>query len=124
MFFVRIGHPLFLYPLFNKYNQTNMKYLITGLGNIGAEYLGTRHNIGFRVVNHLVESAGATFSEERYGAIARMRVKNCELVVLKPNTFMNLSVMRCVIGCKKRIFLSKTCWWSWTIWLCRLELCV
>lgn len=91
MFFVRIGHPLFLYPLFNKYNQTNMKYLITGLGNIGAEYLGTRHNIGFRVVNHLVESAGTTFSEERYGAIARMRVKNCELVVLKPNTFMNLS---------------------------------
>ncbi len=68
-----------------------MKYLITGLGNIGAEYLGTRHNIGFRVVNHLVEAACAAFTEERYGAIARMRVKNCELVVLKPNTFMNLS---------------------------------
>lgn len=68
-----------------------MKYLITGLGNIGSEYLGTRHNIGFRVVNKLVEAAGAFFSEERYGAIARMRVKNCELIVLKPNTFMNLS---------------------------------
>ena len=68
-----------------------MKYLIVGLGNIGPEYLGTRHNIGFRVVNALVEDAGARFTEERYGAIARMRVKNCELVVLKPNTFMNLS---------------------------------
>lgn len=68
-----------------------MKYLITGLGNIGPEYLGTRHNIGFRVVNRLVEDANAFFSEERYGAIARMRVKNCELIVLKPNTFMNLS---------------------------------
>lgn len=68
-----------------------MKYLITGLGNIGPEYMGTRHNIGFRVVNRLVEDAGAFFSEERYGAIARMRVKNCELIVLKPNTFMNLS---------------------------------
>lgn len=68
-----------------------MKYLITGLGNIGSEYWGTRHNIGFRVVNKLVEDAGAFFSEERYGAIARMRVKNCELIVLKPNTFMNLS---------------------------------
>ncbi len=68
-----------------------MKYLIVGLGNIGPEYLGTRHNIGFRVVNALVDDAGVRFSEERYGAIARMRVKNCELVVLKPNTFMNLS---------------------------------
>lgn len=68
-----------------------MKYLIVGLGNIGPEYLGTRHNIGFRVVNAFVEDVGARFTEERYGAIARMRVKNCELVVLKPNTFMNLS---------------------------------
>lgn len=68
-----------------------MKYLITGLGNIGAEYLGTRHNIGFRVVNQLVESVNGQFTEERYGAIARVRVKSAELIVLKPNTFMNLS---------------------------------
>lgn len=68
-----------------------MKYLIVGLGNIGEEYWGTRHNIGFRVVNELAETADASFREERYGAIARMRVKNAELVVLKPNTFMNLS---------------------------------
>ena len=68
-----------------------MKYLITGLGNIGSEYWGTRHNVGFRVVNHLVEQAGASFTDERYGAVARMRIKNCELVVLKPNTYMNLS---------------------------------
>ena len=68
-----------------------MKYLITGLGHIGPEYLGTRHNIGFRIVNRLVDSQGAFFTEERYGAIARTRVKNRERVVLKPNTFMNLS---------------------------------
>ena len=68
-----------------------MKYLITGLGNIGSEYWGTRHNVGFRVVNHLVEQAGASFTDERYGAVARMWIKNCELVVLKPNTYMNLS---------------------------------
>lgn len=68
-----------------------MKYLITGLGNIGSEYFGTRHNIGFRVVNALAEEAGASYTEERYGAVARMRVKNCELILLKPNTFMNLS---------------------------------
>jgi len=68
-----------------------MKYLIVGLGNIGSEYWGTRHNIGFRIVNQLVEDAGKAFTEERYGPIARMRVKNCELTILKPNTFMNLS---------------------------------
>jgi PTH1 family peptidyl-tRNA hydrolase len=68
-----------------------MKYLIVGLGNIGPEYAGTRHNVGFRVVNVLAEEGGVTFTEERYGAIARMRVKNAELVLLKPNTYMNLS---------------------------------
>ncbi|MDD2437214.1 MAG: aminoacyl-tRNA hydrolase [Massilibacteroides sp.] len=68
-----------------------MKYLIVGLGNIGSEYLGTRHNIGFRIVNALVEDGGAGFMEERYGAVARFRIKNCEVTVLKPNTFMNLS---------------------------------
>jgi len=68
-----------------------MKYLIAGLGNIGSEYNGTRHNAGFRMANALVDEAGATFTEERYGALSRFRVKNCELVVLKPNTYMNLS---------------------------------
>ena len=68
-----------------------MKFLIVGLGNIGEEYWGTRHNIGFRVVNELADAADASFHEERYGAVTRMRVKNAELVVLKPNTFMNLS---------------------------------
>ena len=78
-----------------------MKYLITGLGNIGSEYWGTRHNIGFRVVNHLVESVGGNFTEERYGAIARIRVKNCDLIVLKPNTS---AATPFGTGCKKRTF--------------------
>jgi PTH1 family peptidyl-tRNA hydrolase len=71
--------------------QNRMKYLIVGLGNAGREYWGTRHNIGFRVVNELVDAADASFSEERYGAVARLRIKNAEVVVLKPHTFMNLS---------------------------------
>ena len=68
-----------------------MKYLIVGLGNIGGEYNGTRHNVGFRVVSALAEDGGVQFVEARYGAIARMRVKNAELILLKPNTYMNLS---------------------------------
>ena len=68
-----------------------MKYLIVGLGNIGDEYARTRHNIGFRVADALVESVGGSFSTERYGDIAKIRVKNKQLVVLKPSTYMNLS---------------------------------
>jgi PTH1 family peptidyl-tRNA hydrolase len=73
------------------FNYEVMKYLIAGLGNIGAEYWGTRHNIGFRAVNALAEDSGANFTEARYGAVARLRVKSAELTLLKPNTFMNLS---------------------------------
>ncbi|MBR1727511.1 MAG: aminoacyl-tRNA hydrolase [Muribaculaceae bacterium] len=68
-----------------------MKFLVVGLGNIGAEYQGTRHNIGFTVVDTLVGEAGATFTTQRYGDVAQMRVKNQQLVVLKPSTYMNLS---------------------------------
>ncbi|MDR2232528.1 MAG: aminoacyl-tRNA hydrolase [Tannerella sp.] len=68
-----------------------MRFLITGLGNIGPDYWGTRHNIGFRIVNLLAEEAGIVFTEQRFGAVARIRVKSAELILLKPNTFMNLS---------------------------------
>lgn len=68
-----------------------MKYLIVGLGNIGAEYVGTRHNIGFRIADTLAESVGLEFSTERYGDVARGRLKNKQLVILKPSTYMNLS---------------------------------
>lgn len=67
------------------------KFLVTGLGNMGPEYVGTRHNIGFMVADTLVASANGAFSSCRYGDMARVKVKNCELLVLKPSTFMNLS---------------------------------
>ncbi|MBQ1909204.1 MAG: aminoacyl-tRNA hydrolase [Bacteroidaceae bacterium] len=68
-----------------------MKYLITGLGNIGDEYDGTRHNIGFRVLDALAKASNTAFDDRRYGFVAHTRVKNAELVLLKPSTFMNLS---------------------------------
>lgn len=67
------------------------KYLVVGLGNVGAEYMGTRHNVGFRVVNGLVPDFTTDFSDDRYGAVAQVRVKNKILVLLKPSTYMNLS---------------------------------
>ena len=66
--------------------DNSMKYLIVGLGNIGNEYDGTRHNIGFRVVDALAEAQGASFQDKRYGFICKTRVKNAELLLLKPST--------------------------------------
>lgn len=82
----------FLQKLFYTNPQSDMAdYLIVGLGNIGPEYVGTRHNIGFMVADALAAQAGAQFESCRYGEMARFRVKNCRLMVLKPSTFMNLS---------------------------------
>ena len=68
-----------------------MKYLICGLGNIGAEYEYTRHNIGFRVLDELAKDGNVSFSDQRYGAVAELKVKNKKLILLKPSTYMNLS---------------------------------
>lgn len=68
-----------------------MKYLIVGLGNIGPEYRNTRHNIGFKVLDAFAEVSNISFSTQRYGDIAQVRVKNNVLVLLKPSTYMNLS---------------------------------
>ena len=67
------------------------KFLIAGLGNIGEEYAETRHNIGFKVLDHLADASGISFSSNRYAFTASMRVKNKELVLIKPTTYMNLS---------------------------------
>jgi peptidyl-tRNA hydrolase, PTH1 family len=68
-----------------------MKYLIAGLGNIGDEYANTRHNIGFTVVDALARLSGVSFQPGRYADIARLKIKNKSLVLIKPSTYMNLS---------------------------------
>jgi PTH1 family peptidyl-tRNA hydrolase len=67
------------------------KFLIVGLGNIGAEYVNTRHNIGFKVLDHFAKKEGLTFSTVKLGALAEFKIKGRTLLLLKPNTFMNLS---------------------------------
>ncbi len=66
-------------------------FLIAGLGNIGAEYSSTRHNVGFMILDAWAQASGIVFSTERYGDIARLRDKGRELWLLKPATYMNLS---------------------------------
>lgn len=68
-----------------------MKYLIVGLGNIGEEYRLTRHNVGFMILDALAKASNISFTTERYGDVARGRIKNKQLVFLKPSTYMNLS---------------------------------
>ena len=67
------------------------KYLIAGLGNIGAEYEGTRHNIGFDVVDSLVREMEGHFTPGRLAAIGEVKWKGRILVCIKPSTYMNLS---------------------------------
>lgn len=71
--------------------DNTMKYLIVGLGNIGAEYEGTRHNCGFMVVDAMAKEAGATWSLERHAYKTEIRHKGRTLILLKPTTYMNLS---------------------------------
>ena len=66
-------------------------FLIVGLGNIGAEYSGTRHNIGFEVVDALAKEKEVSFETLRYGDIAQVKHKGKVVYLLKRNTFMNRS---------------------------------
>lgn len=68
-----------------------MTHLIVGLGNIGAEYADTRHNIGFKVLDALAKASNLVFEDKRYGFVTEMRIKNKQLFLLKPSTYMNLS---------------------------------
>ena len=75
----------------NNTNEVSKKFLIVGLGNIGAEYVNTRHNIGFKVVDHLAKLESVSFETVKLGALAECKIKGRTLLLLKPNTYMNLS---------------------------------
>ena len=68
-----------------------MKYLIIGLGNPGAKYENTRHNIGFKVLDKLASLSNISFSTDKYADVSSVKFKGRTLVLIKPNTFMNLS---------------------------------
>ena len=68
-----------------------MKFLIVGLGNIGPEYELTRHNIGFLVLDRLVDKLGGSFKPDRLAFSAEVKIAGRTLVIIKPSTFMNLS---------------------------------
>lgn len=67
------------------------KFLIVGLGNVGEKYHDTRHNIGFTVLDHLAEQEKVTFETQKLGDLSRFTYKGRTFILLKPNTYMNLS---------------------------------
>ena len=75
----------------NTATEMSKKYLIVGLGNGGADYVHTRHNIGFKIVEKLAQLNATNFETKKLGDIARFRFKGRTFLLLKPNTYMNLS---------------------------------
>jgi len=67
------------------------KFLIVGLGNIGDEYANTRHNIGFKVLDFLAKQESLTFETQKLGDVTTYKFKGRTFILLKPNTYMNLS---------------------------------
>ena len=68
-----------------------MKFLVTGLGNPGKEYEGNRHNAGFMVVDRIAADKKEIFQQDRHGETCVIKHKGRQIILLKPNTYMNLS---------------------------------
>ena len=87
----------FLNFLFNRKKQNleeedpMKKYLIVGLGNIGEDYIQTRHNIGFQALDALAKKHEFSFETAKLGAIGSFKVKGRSILCLKPSTYMNRS---------------------------------
>ena len=67
------------------------KFLIVGLGNVGDEYDGTRHNTGFMVLDAFAKASNISFDDRRYGFVSETLLKGRKVFLLKPCTYMNLS---------------------------------
>lgn len=78
-------------PISQSMKSESNKFLVVGLGNIGAEYVNTRHNVGFKIVDFLAKEESVTFETVKLGAMATFKFKGRNFFLLKPNTYMNLS---------------------------------
>ena len=81
------------------------KFLVVGLGNIGEKYDNTRHNIGFKIADALVKEYDESFTTEKHGDLAKLKIKGKIVFVLKPNTYMNLSGKAVLYWMKKENIL-------------------
>jgi len=89
--FLKIFKKFFISKEENQQEVPMKKILIVGLGNPGAEYKYTRHNIGFLAADRLAEKLKTSFKTERYGDVAKANYRGKRFIILKPSTYMNLS---------------------------------
>ena len=75
-----------------------MKFLIVGLGNPGAQYMFNRHNIGFKILDNIAKNSNSDFTTVTFD-YCKVMYKGKRLIMIKPNTFMNLSGKALIIGC-------------------------
>jgi PTH1 family peptidyl-tRNA hydrolase len=83
----------FLQNFFSGFNKKELmnKFLIVGIGNIGDEYINTRHNIGFLVADKISEILKTPFSSVKLGQRVESRYKGKKVIILKPSNFVNNS---------------------------------
>ena len=83
----------FLQNFFSGFNKKELmnKFLIVGIGNIGDEYINTRHNIGFLVADKISEFFQTPFSSVKLGQRAESSYKGKKVIILKPSNFVNNS---------------------------------
>ena len=84
----------FFHKIFNfksAYLPNSKKFLIVGLGNIGSEYIMTRHNIGFEILNYLSIKENLSFETFKLAEKTILPKKGKKIILIKPNTYMNLS---------------------------------
>ena len=84
----------FFYKIFNfkkAHLPNSKKFLVVGLGNIGSKYKMTRHNIGFEIVDYLSNKEKLPFETFKLAEKTILQKKGKKIVLIKPNTYMNLS---------------------------------
>ena len=96
----------FFSSIFNN-NQNLSNYLIVGLGNYGNNFINTRHNIGFKVLEYFTKKAKIKFKKKRYVELAEKYFNDKRVILIKPTNYINLSGASFTLEKKRKNFIKK-----------------